>query len=189
MNFLLISFQLTAGDIYANNIYFTGAFIISAPPIRNALHGTKKNKVHESSFSMVCEKRQQHLGHFVMFKLKNSVAQELVHNQIHEHTMTTEHLCAAAGKGSYYIHALYGVNPTIAALLNTKAYLYLFDNMDTIDNIVIFSSRKDGMRLAKAYGIKTVAKGKNSNCDFMWYGMESPVEDILFSDTVLRLVF
>jgi transcriptional regulator with XRE-family HTH domain len=143
----------------------------------------------ESSFAIVCERKKQHLGHFLMFKLKNDVARDLIHNRIHEHSITKEHCCGPTVKGSYYIHALYGVNPTIAALLNSKAYIYLFDNISGIDKIVIFSSRKDGLRLAKAYGIKTVAKGRNSKCDFTWHGMESSVEDILFSDTVLRLVF
>ena len=144
---------------------------------------------HKSSFAIVCERKTQHLGHFLMFKVKNDVARDLTHNRINEHSITNEHCCGATVKGCYYIHALYGVNPTIAALLNSKAYIYLFDNMSGIDNIVIFSSRKDGLRLAKAYGIKTVAKGRNRKCNFTWHGMESPVEDILFSDTVLRLVF
>ncbi len=144
---------------------------------------------HPSSFSIVCERKNQHLGHFVMFKLDSHVAQKLVHNQIDENHISRDDLCDDAERGTYYIHALYGVNPTIAALLNTQAYRYLFDNMDTINNVAIFSSRIDGMRLAKAYGIKVVAKGKNKKYNFTWHGMESPVEDILFSDTVLKLVF
>lgn len=142
-----------------------------------------------SSYSLLCERKKQHLGHFIMFKLNNDAARHLVHNQLNENHISINDLCARAEKGSYYIHALYGVNPTIAALLNAQAYLYLFDNMDVIDNICIFSSRKDGMRLARAYGIRTVARGKNTEFDFTWYGMQSPVEDILFSDTVLKLIF
>ncbi len=142
-----------------------------------------------SSYSLLCERKKQHLGHFIMFKFNNDAAQRLVHNQLNENHITEKDLCSRAEKGSYYIHALYGVNPIIAALLNTQAYLYLFDNMDVIDNICIFSSRKDGMRLARAYGIRTVAQGKHRECNFTWYGMESPVEDILFSDTVLKLIF
>jgi hypothetical protein len=144
---------------------------------------------HPSSFSLLCERKKQHLGHFIMFKLNNDAARLLVHNQLNENQITETDLCSRAEKGSYYIHALYGVNPTIAALLNTQGYLYLFDYMDVIDNICIFSSRKDGMRLARAYGISTVAQGKHRECNFTWYGMESPVEDILFSDTVLKLIF
>ena len=144
---------------------------------------------HDNSFSIICERRRQHLGHFLMFKLEYDIAQELIHNRISEFALTTDHLCGKNKKGSYYVHALYGVNPKIAALINSKAYLYMFDNMASIDNVVIFSSRKDGLRLAKAYGIKTVAKGKNKKCNFTWHGMESSVEDILFSDTVLRSIF
>jgi transcriptional regulator with XRE-family HTH domain len=144
---------------------------------------------HRNSFSIICERRRQHLGHFLMFKLENDIAQNLIHNKISEFAITTNHLCKNNENGSYYIHALYGVNPTIAALVNSKAYLYMFDNMTSIDNVVILSSRKDGLRLAKAYGIRTVAKGKNKKYNFIWHGMDSPVEDILFSDTVLRLIF
>ncbi len=141
------------------------------------------------SFSLLCERRKQHLGHFIMFKLNSDAARRLVHNQLSENRISTDDLCTEDERGSYYIHALYGVNPTIAALLNSRAYLYLYDQKKNIDTIVIFSSRADGRRLARAYGIRTVAWGKNREYDFSWYGMESPVADILFSDTVLKLIF
>jgi transcriptional regulator with XRE-family HTH domain len=144
---------------------------------------------HPASFSLLCERKKQHLGHFVMFKLKSEAAERLVHRRLDENEVGEDDLCPKEEMGSYYIHALYGVNPILAALVNARAYLYLFDNKDVIDNICIFSSRPDGMRLARAYGIKTVARGKHKQCDFVWYGMQSPVEDILFSDTVLKLIF
>ncbi len=144
---------------------------------------------HPASFSLFCERKKQHLGHFIMFKLNNDAARRLVHNRLNENHIRETDLCPRSERGSYYIHALYGVNPTIAALLNTRAYLYLFDHLDSINTVSIFSSRKDGMRLARAYGIRTVARGKNTEFDFTWYGMQSPVVDILFSDTVLKLIF
>jgi transcriptional regulator with XRE-family HTH domain len=144
---------------------------------------------HPASFSVLCERRKQHMGHFAMFKLTNEAAQRLVHRKLDENMVAEEHLCPPEVRGSYYIHALYGINPTMAALVNARAYLFLFDNKELIDNIAIFSSRPDGMRLARSYGIKTVARGKHKECGFVWYGMLSPVEDILFSDTVLKLIF
>ena len=53
----------------------------------------------------------------------------------------------------------------------------------------IFSSRKDGLRLARDYGMQLVDKGENKAHHFSWHGLLSPVENILFSDTVLRLIF
>jgi transcriptional regulator with XRE-family HTH domain len=160
----------------------SGYYTISPAALQRICHAP-------GSFSLLCERKKQHLGHFIMFKLKNERAQQLVHNQLNENLVTVDDLCDTEDFGSYYIHALYGVNPTIAALVNARAYLYLLDHQKNIDNVVIFSSRADGMRLARAYGIKVVAKGQNREYGFTWYGMQSPVEDILFSDTVLKLIF
>ena len=151
--------------------------------------GLRKLCCHPASFGLLCERKRQHLGHFVMFKLKSEAAHRLVHHHLDENQVSEEDLCSREERGSYYIHALYGVNPTIAALVSGRAYLYLFDNMATIETISIFSSRADGRRLARAYGIKTVAHGRHKECGFTWFGMQSPVEDILFSDTVLKLIF
>ena len=57
------------------------------------------------------------------------------------------------------------------------------------DIIMIFSTRTDGVLLTKDYGIEVVANGEDEVHDFKWYGMLSPVEEILFSDTVLKLIF
>ena len=144
---------------------------------------------YPESFCIVSERKAQHLGHFVMLKLKNEVAQKLVRNEINEHSVTVNDFCSENENGTYYIHALYGANPTVTAIVNVRAYLHMFEHMKTIDNIAIFSSRKDGVRLAKPYGIEIVAKGENKEHNFTWHGMLSPVEDILFSDTVLKLIF
>jgi transcriptional regulator with XRE-family HTH domain len=149
----------------------------------------KKLCQNPSTFAIVCERKNQHLGHFVMFKVRNEIAEAIAHNRRSEFSITTEDLCNNDEQGSYYIHALYGRNPKIAAILNVKAYLHLFENLNTIDNIVIFSSRQDGVLLTKDYGIGMVAKGKDEQYGFDWYGMLSPVEDILFSDTVVKLIF
>ena len=140
------------------------------------------------TFAIVYERKKQHLGHFVMLKVKNSTAEAIAHNRRSELSITADDLCTPEEKGSYYIHALYGQNPKIAAHLNVEAYLFLFDHLDTIDNIVIFSSRTDGVELTKDYGIAMVAEGKDEVFGFTWKGMLSPVEDILFSDTVVKLI-
>jgi len=142
-----------------------------------------------SSFTIICERKKQHLGHFVMFKIKNSVAEEIVTHKRGEHTVTMEDLCRTDEPGTYYVHALYGKNPKIAAILNVYAYIHLFEHMKTIDKVLIFSSRKDGMLLTKDYGIELIAKGYDETLGYTWHGLMSPVEDILFSDTVVKLVF
>jgi len=144
---------------------------------------------HPSSFAVVCARKKQHLGHFVMFKIKNSVAEEVVHHRKYEHRISMEDLCGPNEKGTYYVHGLYGKNPKIAALLNVYAYLYLFEHMRTTDNVLIFSSRKDGVLLTKDYGIKLIDSGVDESYRFKWHGLMSPVEDILFSDTVVKLIF
>ncbi len=144
---------------------------------------------HPSSFCMVCERKKQHLGHFIMLKIKNSVAQEIAHYKRSEFSLTKDDFCDVNENGTYYVHALYGRSPKIAAILNVKAYLHLFEHMDTTDNVMIFSTRTDGVLLTKDYGIKVIANGEDEQYGFDWHGMLSPVEDILFSDTVLKLVF
>ena len=144
---------------------------------------------HPSSFCMICERKKQHLGHFVMVKIKNSVAKDIAHYQRSEFSLTENDFCTPNEPGTYYIHALYGRSPKIAALLNVEAYLHLFEQLQTTDNVMIFSTRTDGVLLTKDYGIKVLAKGEDEEYGFNWHGMLSPVEDILFSDTVLKLVF
>ena len=144
---------------------------------------------HPSSFAIVCERKKQHLGHFVMFKLKNDVAESIVRHERNEYTLTIKDFCGQNEHGTFYVHALYGKNPKIAALLNVHAYIHLFKHMKTADNVMIFSSRKDGVLLTKDYGIELVAKGRDENYGFDWHGLMSPVEDILFSDTVVKLIF
>ena len=144
---------------------------------------------YPESLCIICERKVQHLGHFVMLKLKNEVAQKLVRNRINEQSVTTGDFSSENKNGTYYIHALYGANPTVTAIINVRAYLHMLEHMKTIDDIAIFSSRKDGVRLAKPYGIEIISKGEDKEHGFTWHGMLSPVEDILFSDTVLKLVF
>jgi len=144
---------------------------------------------HPSSFCIVAERKKQHLGHFVMLKLKNHVAEEIAHHKRSEFDLNSNDFCDINENGTYYVHALYGRSPKIAAELNVKAYLHLFENLKYTDNVMIFSTRTDGVLLTKDYGIRVVDSGENDEYGFKWYGMLSPVEDILFSDTVLKLVF
>jgi len=144
---------------------------------------------HPSSFCIIAERQKQHLGHFIMFKLKNRVAREIAHYKRSEFSLTEDDFCDVDENGTYYVHALYGRNPDIAAILNVKAYLHLFEHMQNTDNMMIFSTRTDGVLLTKDYGIEVVAKGEDEEYGFTWHGMLSPVEDILFSDTVLKLIF
>ena len=142
-----------------------------------------------SSFCIVCERKKQHLGHFIMLKIKTHTAEDIAHHRRSEFSLTVDDFCDPQEKGTYYVHALYGRDPNIAAELNVLAYLHLFDNMEYIDNIMIFSSRTDGLLLTKDYGIQIIDSGEDDKYGFSWYGMLSPVEDILFSDTVVKLIF
>jgi len=144
---------------------------------------------HPASFAIICERKRQHLGHFIMFKLKNSVARDIAYFKRDKHTLTKDDFCGLHENGTYHVYALYGRSPKIAATLNVKAYLHLFEQMEHVDNVMIFSTRKDGVLLTKDYGIEIVAKGKDEKYGFDWHGMLSPVDDILYSEAVLKLVF
>ena len=142
-----------------------------------------------STFCIVAERKKQHLGHFIMLKLKNHVAEEIAHHKKSEFDLNKNDFCDIYENGTYYVHALYGRSPKIAAELNVKAYLHLLDHMNTVDNVMIFSSRTDGVLLTQDYGIKEVAHGVDQEFDFKWHGMLSPMKDILFSDIVVKLIF
>jgi len=142
-----------------------------------------------TTFAVIAERKRQHLGHMVMFKIKNRVAEEIAHHRRSEFDLRENDFCGVEERGTYYVHALYGRSPKIAAMLNVKAYLHLFNHLKSIDNVMIFSSRADGVSLTRNYGIKTVAHGYNDRYGFKWYGMMSPVEDILFSDLVIKMAF
>jgi hypothetical protein len=144
---------------------------------------------HDSSFCVVSERKKQHLGHFIIVKIKNRVAEEIAHYKRSEFSLRSEDFCRADEHGTFFIHALYGRSPKIAALLNVEAYLHLFDHIDTVDNVMIFSTRTDGVLLTRDYGIKEVAHGVDEEYEFEWHGMLSPAEDILFSDTIIKLIF
>ena len=144
---------------------------------------------HPSSFCIIAERKRQHLGHFIMLKIKNHVAEEIAHHKRREFDLNANDFCAAEENGTYYVHAMYGRSPKIAAELNVKAYLHLFNHINTIDNLMIFSSRADGILLTQDYGIKEIARGVDEKYKFKWHGMLSPIEEILFSDTVIKLVF
>jgi len=144
---------------------------------------------HPSTFCVICERKKQHLGHFIMLKIKNHTAEEIAHCRRSEFSLKREDFCRIEEQGTYFVHALYGRSPKIAARLNVAAYLHLFDHLKTIDNLMIFSTRTDGVLLTEDYGIKEVAQGEDETYEFEWHGMLSPVEEILFSDTIVKLVF
>jgi len=144
---------------------------------------------YPANLCLICERKKQHLGHFIMLKIKNSVAKEIVHNDRSEFMLKKEDFCESHENGTYYIHALYGRSPKIAATLSVHGYLHLLKHLDTTSNVMIFSTRTDGILLTKDYGIETVAYGEDAHYGFKWNGMLSPIEDILFSETVLKLVF
>jgi len=156
---------------------------------QNSIQQLQRLASHPESYTLIIEKNRQHLGHFIMYKVPSVVSKKILNYELKERDLSYSDLCSPKTSGDYYIHALYGVNPTMASILNVETYLHLFDNIDTINNIIIFSSRKDGVRLAKAYGIEVMKSGEDLHYGINWSGMCSPVEDILFSDTVLKLVF
>jgi len=144
---------------------------------------------HPGSLGIICERQGQNLGHFLMVKVANQVAEDIAHHRRSEFAITPEDLRGPDERGSYYIHALYGGNPQIAAIVNVEAYLHMLRHYETIDNIVIFSSRPDGAEVTKDYGIRRVAEGVHPKFGFKWYGMLSPVEEILFSDNMVKMIF
>ena len=144
---------------------------------------------HPGTFARVCSRNEQHLGHFVMVKISDALAEEIAYHRRSEYDIRAEDLLEKFQTGTYYVHALYGSNPRIAAILNIHAYLFMLEHYREISNLLIFSSRPDGKEVTKNYGIEIVAEGDDERYGFHWVGMMSPVEKILFSDAVLKTAF
>ena len=142
-----------------------------------------------STFAMVCVRKNHYLGHFVMLKIKPETAVAIAHHEKSKYDLKAEELCSIYEKGSYVIQAVYATNPQYAMRLKTEAYLFLLENIANTQDLLIFSTRTDGETLRKNFGIEQVAQGKNEEHGYKWFGMLSPVEDILFSDTVIKLIF
>jgi len=142
-----------------------------------------------STFAVVCKHKKHYLGHFIMLKIKPETAAAIAHNQRSKYDIRADELCSTEETGSYIILAVYASNVHYAMLMKTEAYLFLLDNVATVKDLVIFSTRTDGKIMSRNYGIKQLAEGIDAQYGFKWFGMLSPVEDILFSDTVLKLIF
>jgi transcriptional regulator with XRE-family HTH domain len=144
---------------------------------------------HPGTLGILCERKGRNLGHFLMIKVDDRVARQIVRHEREEFDIDPDDLRGPDEPGSYYIHALYGSNPRVAALVNVEAYLHMLRHFETIENIAIFSSRPDGAEITRDYGIQLVARGKDPRYGFLWHGMLSPVEEILFADGIVKLLF
>jgi len=149
----------------------------------------KKYLQYPSTFSVVCRHKQHYLGHFIMLKIKAETAEAIAHDQRSKYDIRPDELCSSKEPGSYVILAVYASNAHYAMLMKTEAYLFLLDNIATVKDLVIFSTRTGGETMSRNYGIKQIAEGKDEQYGFKWFGLQSPVEDILFSDTVVKLIF
>jgi len=142
-----------------------------------------------STFAILCAHNEQYLGHFIMLKIDTEAATAVSHNKKSKYDILPEDLCSMKDVGSYIIQAVYASNPKYAMLMKAEAYLFLLDNVAAVKDLVIFSTRTDGETMSRNYGIGQVAEGRDEQYDFRWFGMRSPVEEILFSDTVIKHIF
>ena len=126
---------------------------------------------HPASFAILLESHRQHAGHYIFLKLKNSVAKEV------------------GTKGAYLILTLFARSRKVAALLNIEHYYHLIYHMNTIDNIAIFSHREDTVPMTRDCGIHLMASGIDEEEGYQWYGLSVPLEDILFTDTVVGAIY
>lgn len=144
---------------------------------------------YPSTFAVVCRHKRHYLGHFIMLKIKPETAEAIAYNQRSKYDISPDELCNTEETGSYIILAVYASNPEYAMRLKTEAYLFLLDNVGTVKDLVIFSTRTDGETMSRNYGITQVAQGEDKQYGFRWFGLLSPVEEILFSDTVIKHIF
>jgi len=139
--------------------------------------------------SLVCERMGQHMGHAVVLKIPDEVAEEIAHGRRREYDIVPGELLAPGERGSCYFHALYGNSPYVTALMNVHSYLYLLEHYADIERVLIVGKREGAIKMLERFGIGKVAEGRDERCGLEWAGFLSPVEDILFSEAVVDAVF
>jgi len=139
--------------------------------------------------ALVCERMGQHMGHAVLLKISDRLAEAIAHGRRREYDIASEELLAPGQRGSCYFHALYGNSPYVTALMNVHAYLYLLEHYADIERVLIVGKREGAIRMLERFGIGKVAEGRDERCGLEWAGFLSPVEDILFSEAVVDAVF
>jgi len=144
---------------------------------------------HSSSFAIVCESNSQHTGHYILLKLKNAVAEDIIFHRKDFFSIGIDDFCSKEEKGTYVTLTLYARSAKVAALLNIQHYYHLVDHIHTINKIAIFSRREDTVPMTKDYGIHLAASGFDKKDGYKWYGLSAPLEDILFSDTVVETIY
>jgi len=141
-----------------------------------------------ASFACLCEQNGQYAGHHILLKLKTAVADEIIHHKREVTTLDENDFCSQKEKGTYLFFAFYGRSPKVTALLSVEHYLFLLENTPYIDNIAIYSTREDIETLLQGYGVAHVATGKDEKHNVTWHGFSAPVEEVLFSSSVLQAI-
>jgi len=145
--------------------------------------------MHESSFFLGCELDGAHIGHIMMLKISSQLAKQVIQNKQSVFSIVTEDLLLLEKKGTYLVHTFFGMNSQIMAMLTVKAMLFIFEQRKSIENIAMHTTRKDGMKLTRLYENSIVSEGFDSKYNYKWYGMLTPVEEVLFSDTTAKMIF
>jgi transcriptional regulator with XRE-family HTH domain len=144
---------------------------------------------YASTFAIISKDDEQHAGHFIALKIKNDVAEDIAFHRKIWFDLQENDFCNANENGTYFLVIFYARSPRIAAIMNVVFYRYLVENSKTVDKVLIYTTREDTILATKNYGIKMVKSGHDSVYGYKWYGMLSPLEDILFSSTVVGAVY
>ena len=144
---------------------------------------------HPATFAIVCEANGQHAGHYILIKLKNSVADDILYRRRTIYELGLDDFCDTQKNGTYLSLTLFARSAKVAALLNIQHYLHLIDHMSTVDKIALSGIREDIVTMTKEYGVQLVARGEDKKNNYRWYSLSAPLEDILFSDTLVEAIY
>ncbi|SFV51165.1 hypothetical protein MNB_SV-6-1458 [hydrothermal vent metagenome] len=142
-----------------------------------------------STFAIVSDYHGQHAGHYIIIKIKNSVAEDIALHRRSVFTLKRDDFCKPEERGSCFLLTMYARSPKIASSLVTEHYKYLVENSEFIDNILIYTTRDDTLLATKNYGIEIVGSGRDTEYGFTWHGMLSPLEDILFASKIVERIY
>jgi len=144
---------------------------------------------HKSSLCLGCELDGEHVGHIMLLKVSLDLAQKVIQNEQSVFSITSDDLLSLEEDGTYLVHTIFGINTEIVAMLSVKAMLFLLEQRKKITNIAALIMRKDDKTLSMFYGSRVVAQGFDKTYGYKWYGTLTPFSEILFSNTVVKMIF
>lgn len=139
--------------------------------------------------ALVCGRKGQHTGHCLIFRLSREAAGEILHNRRSWYDLSAKDFRKRGEPGTMFFAALYARSPQVLARLLERHYRFLLERHYLVDGVVVHTTREDEiLSLTSEYGLEVADSGKLPS-GLPWYGLYATLEDLLFSEEIVRNYF